>query len=358
MLGLLMHIEGDEGDSEPPKGFDYDDAWYQSVVQAWQSRIHQSQGCLVAAQHMDWNKALGEISSTQMHEHKDMQIICSPLSDVSQHRFVQTAVKDSQIAQAIENLTDVIAAVNKNINLMRKSILMYQQNTNKILKLMADKILGRTPENEDLGERSAPDTQSDDSDETPLEEGKQHKDSENVFDEEEQNLDQLKEEEEKEEKKDEDDDDDDEMENDEEQDKDKELKDDAKEDLNQDEEEKGEDGSDRNQEEEIKQTSEEGERTSTEKAPSPAVDETNVSKASSETNSAEGGLTLATTEEVIAGLKPLASAPASPKGTGKATPPSHSTSSPTKRSSAVIKPKKKVTKKAATTTDEAPAQAT
>ncbi|OMO85995.1 hypothetical protein COLO4_21351 [Corchorus olitorius] len=85
------------------------------------------------------------------------------------------------------------------------------------------------------------------------------------------------------------------------------------------------------------------------------VGETNVSGASSETNSEEGDLTPATTEEVIAGLKPLATAPASPKGKGKVKPSSHSTSSPTER---VIKPKKKVTKKATTATDKAPAHAT
>ncbi|OMO88963.1 hypothetical protein CCACVL1_08080 [Corchorus capsularis] len=148
------------------------------------------------------------------------------------------------------------------------------------------------------------------------------------------------------------------MEDEEEQGKDKGLEDDAEKDLNQDEEEKGEDGSDHSQEEEMVQTFEEGDRESIEKAPSAIVDETNVSKAFGETNSAEADLTLATTEEVIAGLKSLATAPASPKGKGKAKPPSHSTSSPTKRSSVVIKPKKEVTKKVATAIDEAPAHAT
>ncbi|OMO83026.1 hypothetical protein COLO4_22735 [Corchorus olitorius] len=106
------------------------------------------------------------------------------------------------------------------------------------------------------------------------------------------------------------------------------------------------------------QTSGEGDRASTEKAPSTAVDETNVTRASGETNSAKGDLTLATTEEVIAGLEPLATALTSPKRKGKAKPSSHSTSSPTERASVVIKPKKKVTKKATTNTDEATAHAT
>ncbi|OMO49475.1 hypothetical protein COLO4_38529 [Corchorus olitorius] len=106
------------------------------------------------------------------------------------------------------------------------------------------------------------------------------------------------------------------------------------------------------------QTSEEDERASTEKAPYTAVDETNVSRASSETNSTKGDLTLATTEEVIAGLEPLATAPASPKGKGKVKPSSHSTLSPTERASVVIKPKKKVTKKAIIASDKAPAHAT
>ncbi|OMO80644.1 zonadhesin [Corchorus capsularis] len=106
------------------------------------------------------------------------------------------------------------------------------------------------------------------------------------------------------------------------------------------------------------QTSKKGDIEDTEKAPSTAVDETNVSETSGETNSAKDNLTLATTKEVIASLEPLATAPASPKGKGNAKPPSHSTSSPTKHSSVVIKPKKKVTKKAATATDEAPIHAT
>ncbi|OMP08850.1 hypothetical protein COLO4_06058 [Corchorus olitorius] len=276
--------------------------------------------------------------------------------DISQHKFVQTTVKDSQVAQAIESLTNAIAVINTNINLMRKSNLMYQQNTHKIPRRLADKILGESLENEDLGNPSMSDGQLEDSDETPHEEGKQHKDFENVIEEEEEDLDLQEDNEENEETKAGDDDDNinDEVEDEEERDKNKRLEGDAEEDLN----ETGEDGSDLNQEEAMAQTSEEDDRLSTEKAPSTAVGETNVSGASSETNSEEGDLTLATTEEVIAGLESLATAPASPKGKGKAKPSSHSTSYPTERASVVIKPNKKVTNKATTATDKAPAHAT
>ncbi|OMP09974.1 hypothetical protein COLO4_04950 [Corchorus olitorius] len=228
---------------------------------------------------------------------------------ISQHRFVQTTVKDSQIAQALESLTNAITVINTNINQMRKSNLKDQQSTQKILSRMADKILGESLENED---------QLEESDETPPEEEQLRKEYENVVEREEDNED-------KGEKKDEGGNENInvEVQNEEEQEKEKGLEDVAEEELNQE----GEDG----------------------------ISETNVSKASSETNSEEGDLTLATTEEVIAGLEPLAIAPASPKGKGKAKPSSHSISSPTKR---VIKPKKKVTKKAITATDKAPAHAT
>ncbi|OMO88543.1 hypothetical protein COLO4_20227 [Corchorus olitorius] len=281
-----------------------------------------------------------------MHEHKDMQVVCSPLSDISQHRFVQTTVKDSQVAQAIESLTNAIAVINTNINQIRKSNLMYQQNTQKILSRMAGKIIGESPDIEDLDNPSISDAQLEDPDETPPREGKQHKESENVIEEEkEKNID-LKEDNNEEKTEDDDDNIGFEVENAEEQEKDKGLEDDAEEEVNQE----GEDGNDLNQEEAIAQTSKEDDKASSKKAPSAAVGETNVSRASSKTNSKKGDLTLATTEEVIAGLAPLATAPASPKGKGKAKPSSHSTSSPTER---VIKPKKKVTKKATTATNKA-----
>ncbi|OMO96581.1 hypothetical protein COLO4_15194 [Corchorus olitorius] len=175
--------------------------------------------------------ALGEISSTKMHEHKDMQVICSPLSDISQHRFVQTTVKDSQIALALESLTNVVAVISTNINQMRKSNLKYRQSTQKILGRIADKILGESLENEDQLEESG---------ETPHEEEQLPKDSENM-------------------------------------------------------------------------TSEEYDIESSEKAPSAEISETNVSEAFGEINSEEGDLTLATTEEVMAGLEPLDTILASPE---------------------------------------------
>ncbi|OMO60270.1 hypothetical protein COLO4_33879 [Corchorus olitorius] len=88
--------------------------------------------------------ALGEITNTKMKEHKDMQVIYSPLSDITQTRFVQTTAKDSQIAQAIENITNGLAVVNANMIQMQKSNLQYHRNSLKILNVMADHMLGRT----------------------------------------------------------------------------------------------------------------------------------------------------------------------------------------------------------------------
>ncbi|OMO98664.1 hypothetical protein CCACVL1_04110 [Corchorus capsularis] len=235
---------------------------------------------------------------------------------------------------------------------MRKSNLLYQQCTIKVLKCIADKVLGRTFEFDDFTELNVPDEEENqqhkESEERPYESEKildnQHKEDE---DEENIETDENKDENSEEEKDEENDENKDEdMEEEEEKDKDKELDDDAEEDLNQSEEEKGEDGSDHNGNEDIAHTSEEEDRASAGKAPLAAVDETNVSKASDETNSTGGDMILATTKEVIAGLEPLATAPASPKGKGIAKAASHSASSPTKNASPANKPKKKVTKKA------------
>ncbi|OMO58787.1 hypothetical protein COLO4_34379 [Corchorus olitorius] len=263
---LKNNPECDEGDSEPPKGFDFNDAWHsisgqkekfpdsqakRKLLNVQAKLIHHFIATMNLAQsiinemkktaskknsmHCGFGPiitALGEISSTKMHEHKDMQVVCSPLLDISQHRFVQTTVKDSQVAQAIESLINAIA-------ISAIQVFFYAQ--------------------------------LEDSDETPPGEGKQHKDSENVIEEEkEENLD-LKEDNNKEKTEDDDDNIDVEVEDAAEQENDKGLEDDAEEELNQE----GEDDSDPNQEEAMAQTFEEDDKASSKKAPSAAVGETN-----------------------------------------------------------------------------------
>ncbi|OMP05351.1 hypothetical protein COLO4_08904 [Corchorus olitorius] len=217
---------------------------------------------------------------------------------------VTTSMLDSQITQALESLTNAITVINTNMNQMRKSNLKYQQSTQKILGHIADKILGESLENE---------VPLEESEEVPQEEEHLPKETENV-------VEQEKDKEDREEKKYEYDNVNvnDGEENEEEQEQKEGLEDDAGEELNLE----GEDGNDLKQDEEMAEVSEKDDIESSEKAPSAAVSETNVSEASSETNSERDDSTLATTEE------------------------------------RVLKPKKKVTKKATTATDKTQAHAT
>ncbi|OMO80364.1 Resistance protein MG13 [Corchorus olitorius] len=159
MIGLLLKIEGTEGDNEPSKSFDYNDAWEtisgkkekfpdsqakRKLLNVQAKLLHHfignslwyKQGSLeyinqkdIWLLHCVWTgikvnlaqiiineikkttskssmhcgfgplvTALGQIAQTKMHQHKDMRVICSPLSFKSQIRFVQTTVKDSQVA--------------------------------------------------------------------------------------------------------------------------------------------------------------------------------------------------------------------------------------------------------------------
>ncbi|OMP06444.1 hypothetical protein COLO4_08123 [Corchorus olitorius] len=317
MLGLLMKIEGIEGYSEPPKSFDYNDAWEsisgkkekfsdsqakRKLLNVQAKLLHHfignilwyKQGSLEYINQKDiwllycvWTGT--KIAQIRMHQHKDMRVICSPLSDKSQNKFVQTTVKDSQVAQAIDNLADDVAVINTNIDLMRKSNLQYQQNTISILNLRAEKVFGRTFELDDLDDLNAPDIQHQqkETDTIPFEEEKQHK-------------------------------------------------------------EKGTRG-DSDQERDPNAVKADDKTDEVPKSLA-KINQTNVSKASGGTNPEIADMSLAETEKVLTGLEPLATVPASPKDREKAK--ASSSAVPSKPASPIHKPKKKVTKKASTATVE------
>ncbi|OMO53088.1 hypothetical protein COLO4_36855, partial [Corchorus olitorius] len=318
--------------------------------------------------------ALGEIANTKMKEHKDMQVVYSPLSDITQTRFVQTAAKDSQIAQAIENITDGLAVVNANMIQMQKSNLQYHRNTLKILNVKADHMLERTFSFDDLED---PD-QGVPTDSNPPTEAQQQQgaeeaqlEKENVEEEEEEKEEEIEEAEEEEEE----DIEDEEEEN---------VSDDGEEEE-EDYDHDGENCEEGNSEEENNETEEDnaketeqdagnlpsGHNTDAEDAEtdtlgqskkatedekmSAEINETNVSDFPRETNPDITNMNL-TTVEVLVGLDPLATAPASPKAKQKAS--SSSAPSLVQKASPVLKPKKKVTKKARTANTEEPMHAT
>ncbi|OMO75626.1 hypothetical protein CCACVL1_16119 [Corchorus capsularis] len=217
-------------------------------------------------------------------------------------------------------------------------------NTNKVLNLMADKILGRTFEDEYLDEPDVPDIQQQKEPEATLvEKRKQQRNSDEEEIEEEETSRQE---------------DNDENEEAEEEENEKENSKEENNETDDDEAGAEEEYNKSDDDEDEVSAPEDSNKANEELTSSAAVGETNAPEVPSGTDTEIANMTLATTAEVLTGLKPLATALASLKGKDKAKVSSSSASSPTKKAFTVSKPKKMVTKKARTAIVEKSAHVT
>lgn len=150
-IGEMLNIEYIDGDSKPPKNFDYDAAWRfisrkdedmpttESQRKLLQSDVKQEMICgygiLIAM--------LGKAFSIKSHEHKDLKAACSHFSDVTQGRFVRTVTKDTERLQAIKELKTDIQGVTRAQNKLTRESKIWREEITTMLILLIEKVTGK-----------------------------------------------------------------------------------------------------------------------------------------------------------------------------------------------------------------------